>query len=112
MLKQQRGNAPVMHGVRDRERDLRRPAAARPAGAVPCHLEAGEPDDLAVEDGEQGGVVGARLPGAPPIPHAATMMTSAQSNAVPRKPASMPSAKWRTGRIRAIHRIHDGVSFP
>ncbi|HTR95692.1 MAG TPA: hypothetical protein VMI73_28495 [Trebonia sp.] len=24
----------------------------------------------------------------------------------------MPSAKWRTGKMRAIHKIHDGVSLP
>ena len=53
VLKQQRGDAPVVHGVRDREGDLGR--LGRP---VPRHLEAGEPDDLAVVEGEQGGVVG------------------------------------------------------
>ena len=60
VLEQQRGDAPVVHGVRDRERDLRRPA---PVGG---NLVAGEPDNLAVGQREQGGVVGPRLPGDPP----------------------------------------------
>ena len=45
-------------------------------------------------------------------PHAATTRTSAQLNGVPRKADCMPSAKWRTGKMRAIHKIHDGVSLP
>ena len=47
VLEQQGGDAPLVHGVRDRERDLRRLAAATPLGLI-----AGHPDDLAPVDGE------------------------------------------------------------
>ena len=43
------------------------------------------------------------------MPQAATTRTSLQWNGVPRKPACMPAAKCRTGKMRAIQRIQDGV---
>ena len=43
------------------------------------------------------------------MPHKTTIRTSVQWNGVPRKPACMPRAKWRTGKTFATHRIQLGV---
>ena len=46
-----------------------------------------------------------RVQDQPPQPQTATTRTSVQLKAVPRKPACMPAAKWRTGKIRATQTI-------
>src|ERR1035441_2457041 len=48
----------------------------------------------------------------PANPHAATIRTSVPLKLMPRKPAWIPLAKCRTGKIRAIHRIQDGELSP
>ena len=94
VLEQQGRDAALVHGVRDRERDLGRLAAA-----VPLDLVAGQADHLAAVDGEQGGVVEAGLPGHPPrllLGGGPAQAEEAQIGVV--------------GRHRLVHRL-DGVEI-